>query len=335
MNLPLVSIVMPVYNCQKYLKEAIISVLSQTYKNIELVIVNDGSTDSSMDIILSFSDDRIRCLVNEFNSGIVFTRNRGLDAAKGEYVATLDSDDIAMPERIEKQVFFLSSNPDYGMCGTFFYTMNSEGKPRRKIKFPTNNRDIVTYLTLGNCFCNSTVMIRSQLAKELKYREKFDIVEDYELWCRIAKRAKLKNLSFYGTKYRMHGGNISVAKKNDMFALVKKINSQILSDKNIGFTDNELEIHTNWLNRNICYFESGTQFTALENWAYTFYKKLSSAGIYNDKLLYRLIVEKWIVVAFNTGRYRKLFGNKLMRTHQIRYIVILCRRILFRSINWE
>src|SRR4029077_20706952 len=111
MNQPLVSVVMPVYNGERYLKEAIESVLFQTYKNLELVVVDDGSVDARKTIILSYSDSRIRLVENTKNSGIVFTRNKGLLAAQGEYIATLDCDDIALPDRIENQVNFLEKNP--------------------------------------------------------------------------------------------------------------------------------------------------------------------------------------------------------------------------------
>ena len=330
---PLVSVIMPVYNCEKYLREAIESVLSQTYKNIELVIVNDGSTDSSKEIILSFTDSRIRFFENERNSGIVFTRNKGLDEANGEFVATLDSDDIALPERIEKQTVFLTTNPEYGMCGTFYYAIDSYGKFIKEIRYPTNYRDIATFMILGNCFCNSTVMIRATLAKELRYREKYDIVEDYEMWWRITKRARLTNLSFFGTRYRVHGNNISVAKMNDMFALVKKINNQILSDVHVAFSDHELEIHSNLLNRNIPYFETEDRFNELEPWISKFYEKLQADGKYNSSLLYRLIVQKWIVIAFNTKRYKKLFDNSLIRFNRLAYFGILSKRAFYRLIN--
>ena len=140
MNLPLVSVVMPVYNGEKYLKEAIDSVLSQSYQNIELVIVNDGSTDSGSQIVKKYTDPRIRFVENESNSGIVYSRNKGLESATGKYVATLDSDDIALPDRIEKQVLFLENNSEYGMCGTFFSTIDSAGMFVKKVHFPTGNQ---------------------------------------------------------------------------------------------------------------------------------------------------------------------------------------------------
>ncbi len=327
MKMPLVSVVMPVYNCEKYLNEAIDSVLAQSYTNIELVIVNDGSTDSSKEIILSYTDPRIRFFENESNSGIVYTRNKGLEYAAGDYVATLDSDDIAMPERIEKQVDFLEKNQDYVMCGTFYDTIDSHGKFLKKINFPTSNRDIVTFLILGNCFCNSTIMARTPLAKELKYTPGYDIVEDYELWYRMSARSKIANLPFYGTLYRVHANSISVAKMNDMFARVKKINSRILADLGFEFSAQELEIHSCLLNRNIDFFRDDARFMELGSWIGKLGAKFRNDDKYNNFLLLKLISEKWIAIAVNTGRYSKVFSNQLIRLNSSAYLSGLWKRI--------
>jgi glycosyltransferase involved in cell wall biosynthesis len=332
MNMPLVSVVMPVYNCEKYLKDAIDSVLAQTYKNIELLIVNDGSTDSSKKIILSYKDPRIRFFENESNSGIVYTRNKGLDYASGEYVATLDSDDIALPERIEKQVDFLEKNRDYAMCGTFYDTIDSNGKFLKKIKFPTSNKDITTFLVLGNCFCNSTIMARTQLAKDLKYTPGYDIVEDYELWYRMSRRAKIANLPFCGTLYRVHANSISVAKMNDMFARVKKINNRILADLNLEFSAEELEVHSSLLNRNIAFFKDDIHFSELELWMGKFTGGFKNKAQYNHFLLIKLLAEKWIAIAVNTGRYGKLFKNDLIKQNRRAYISGLWKRIWIKLV---
>jgi len=327
MNLPLVSVVMPVYNSEKYLKEAIDSVLSQSYHNIELVIVDNGSSDSSKKIILSCSDSRIRFLQNEQNFGIVFSRNKGLEAAAGKYVATLDSDDIALPGRIAKQVSFLEAHPDYGLCGTFYHTIDANGKILKKVNFPTLDPDIQTHLTIGNCFCNSTMMIQSKLAKELKYREKYDIVEDYELWYRISKRAKVANLPFYGTYYRVHGDNLSVARMNDMFASVKKINKQVLTDLEIDFSEMELELHANMLIENIESFRQDHYYQELEDWINKFYMKLSGMPRYNKKLLFELLAGKWIAISYKTKRYRNLLSNRIFPLNRLAYMKMLYERV--------
>jgi glycosyltransferase involved in cell wall biosynthesis len=321
---------MPVYNGEKYLKEAVDSVLSQTYTNIELVMVNDGSTDTSKQIIRSYTDPRIRYIENESNGGIVYSRNRGLTESKGQYVATLDCDDIALPERISRQVDFLQNNPEYGMCGSFYRTIDSEGNFLEKIHFPTENTDIISHLLIGNCFCNSTVMIRRDIAKDLKYREKFDIVEDYELWYRISKRAKLANLAHEYVLYRVHGTNISAAKLNDMLARLKKINEEILRDLDFEFTEQELEIHAGLLNRNIEYFRDPVKFAALEKWIMKFFNRIQKSGRYNTLLIYKLLMDKWIVFSFNTRNYRRIFSNRLIALNRSAYLNTLIKRILFK-----
>lgn len=109
---------MPVFNGGKFIRESIESVLSQTFTDFELIIVDDGSTDNTIDIIRSFEDKRIRLLLNESNRGIGYTRNKALENSKGKYVAVLDSDDIAYPTRLEKQVHFLENNSDYAAIGS-------------------------------------------------------------------------------------------------------------------------------------------------------------------------------------------------------------------------
>jgi glycosyltransferase involved in cell wall biosynthesis len=327
MSLPLVSVVMPVYNSEKYLKEAMDSILSQSYPKLELVIVDNGSSDSSNEIVSSYSDSRIRFLQNEQNFGIVFSRNKGLEAAAGKYVATLDSDDIALPDRLEKQVNFLEAHPDYGLCGTFYHTIDGNGRLLKKINLPTLDQDIQTCLTIGNCFGNSTMMLESKLAKELKYRADYDLVEDYELWYRISKRAKVANLPLCGTYYRVHGSNLSVARMNDMFASVKKIHEEVLTDLEIDFSASELELHANMLTGNIDAFMQDNHYQELESWICKFYIKLSGMPQYNEKLLFELLAEKWIAISYKTKRYRNLLSNRIFPLNRPAYLKMFCERV--------
>lgn len=327
MDLPLVSVIVPVYNSEKYLKHAMESILSQSYKHIELIIIDDGSTDSSRQIIMSYSDPRVRLIENEENKGIVYSRNRGIDEARGAYIANLDSDDIALPGRIEKQVNFLNANPDYGMCGTFFYKIDQERKRIESARYPTDNRNILTALILGNCFGTSSVMIRAELAREMKFREEYFIGEDYELWYRVSKRAKLANLPFYGVLYRIHGDNITLKKMNEMLEILKKINRRILSDMNLSFSEDELEIHSNFLCRNLVFFEDPAHFNGLEGWIIKLYEALQNRKEYNRELFFELIAERWIVTAFNTGSYKKLVRNRLLRFNKAKYMKCLCKRV--------
>jgi glycosyltransferase involved in cell wall biosynthesis len=326
----LVSVIMPVYNSEKYLKAAIESVLSQSYENIELIVVDNASVDSTREIVLSYTDSRIRLVKNEINSGIVYSRNKGIELATGSFVATLDSDDIAMPDRLARQVDFLERHPEYGMCGTFYNLIDGQDKFLRKVVYPTGSRDIKTHLTLGNCFGNSTIMIRSHIAKELRYRKEFEIIEDYDLWYRISRMSEVANLPFFGTAYRMHGNNLSVEKVNEMLMLVKKMNGRILTDLHIGFSEKELDIHANFLLRNFEYFSDDTHFADLGSWVTGLYNRLKDETEFNPALLYGLLAENWIVITFKLKRYSGLFNNRLFRMNRVIYLNRFWKRVWIR-----
>ena len=113
-----ITVLIALYNSEKYIKETIESLLNQTFKNFEILIINDASTDNSVNVVNSINDDRIRLIHNETNKGICLTRQKGIKEAKGKYIAILDADDLAMPNRLEKQFLFLENNPEIVLCGT-------------------------------------------------------------------------------------------------------------------------------------------------------------------------------------------------------------------------
>jgi hypothetical protein len=183
-------------------------------------------------------------------------------------------------------------------------------------------------MILGNCFGNSTVMIRSKIAKELGYREGYDIAEDFDMWCRIAKTSKLANLPIYGTLYRVHGNNMSVSKMNDLLIVEKKIIREMLKGMNIDFSETELEIHVNFFKRNIGYFNHQTHFKQLENWLIRLYEAVLKEKRYNQQMFLKLIADKWIVIANGVGQYGKLFFNKVARQNQGLYFGCMVKRIV-------
>jgi glycosyltransferase involved in cell wall biosynthesis len=323
----LVSIVLPVYNGEKYLAESLDSVLAQTYQNWELVIINDGSTDGTENLILKYQDKRIKYLPNDGNKGIIFSLNRGLQESNGAYIARLDSDDIALPNRLEKQVGFLSENLDYAMCGSYFQTIDSNGRLLKNVMFPANNRDAQSYLLLHNCFCHSAIMMRTSIAKELKYDEKFQVCEDYDLWYRISRKGKILNLPEFTTLYRVHDNNMSTRKSEIMFAHVNKINKRILDDLGIEYSKTELEVHSNALSYNSFFFGDPDKIHILEDWMVKLYSYLKKNGNYNAFLCYKILAEKWIVITYNTRNFKKMFFNKLMTIHPIVYLNNLVRKI--------
>jgi len=334
MKEPLVSVVMAAYNAEKYLKEAIDSVLNQSYSNIELVVVNDGSTDSTKNIILNYDDKRIKYVENEMNSGLVVTRNKGLENAGGEYIAILDSDDIALPDKIQKQINFLEVNKGYGLCATFFRKIDAEGKIISDITIPVSNKDLQTFLHYDNCICHSTVMARADLIKEFGYAKGSDLIEDTELLHNLAKITKMATLPVYTTLYRMHGSNISVAKKEKMFALMQGLNREKLNDMQIPFSEDELEIHSNAIVYEDSFFNSKEKMQNLENWILKLYRQCSSNKEYNREIMYKILVERWVVICSKRKAYIKMLFNKIVLVRPVDYFIIFYKKITKQTINY-
>lgn len=208
---------MPVYNGERYLRGAIDSILSQTFRDFEFLIINDASTDGSVEIIKSYTDPRIRLVHNETNLGRCATPNKGLDLAQGEYLARMDCDDISLPTRLEKQVKFLNAHPDVGVCGTWIKLFMGTGYI---IKYPLTHEAIKCHMLLGSQLAGASAMFRRKvfLAHHLYYDVNCKLAEDYELWTRCSNVTKLANIPEILYLYRWHAEQIS---QTDAHALCK------------------------------------------------------------------------------------------------------------------
>lgn len=215
-NKPLISVILPIFNSEKYIEEAIRSILDQTYKKFELILINDGSTDGTKNKLKQISDERITLLNNKMNRGLVFSLNKGIKYAKGKYIARMDADDISQPERFEKQVKFLEKNTDYVMVGTGTEIVDVNGdKAGRYLNHPTTNEVLQFKLLFGCPFVHSSMMIRADILKELNgYCNIFP--EDYDLWSKIVSKYKVANLGEILHQYRESVGNISKTRINAM-----------------------------------------------------------------------------------------------------------------------
>ena len=185
---PLVSVIIPVYNCEKYVESAVRSIMNQTYKNLEIIVTDDCSTDNSYQILCKLADEdsRIKLYRNKENLKLIKTLNNMISISKGEYIARMDADDISLISRIYKQVEFLEVNKEIGLCGTFANIINENDKIIDKIKLPKNNNKIAKSLVYMCPFYHPTVMVRAVIYKKNLYSEEWVHLEDYELWCRLA-----------------------------------------------------------------------------------------------------------------------------------------------------
>jgi hypothetical protein len=215
MTMPLVSVVMPVYNVAPYVEEAVSSILDQTFRDFELIVIDDGSTDGTGDIIdcLAGDDSRIR-LVRQDNQGLVATLNRGCALASGKYIARMDGDDASFPTRFEKQVCFLEANPKVGICGTQAATMLSDGTRHGLYLRPVSDGPMKWYLMFGSCFAHVSVLIRSALLRSLGGYRDILAAEDYDLWARASEIASFANISEVLVRFRVRPEGQSLGLKD-------------------------------------------------------------------------------------------------------------------------
>jgi len=219
MTAPAVSVVMPVYNGELYLKEAIESILSQTHTDFEFIIINDGSNDRTEEIILEYSDSRIHYINNEKNIKIAESLNKGLSLAKGYYIARMDADDIAAPNRLALQVKFMQENPEITISGAFLKIIES---PEMVWQVPLKHDEIKVRMLFESCLYHPTVIFKKdEISREGGYDPSYVGVEDYDLWQRLLTlpTVRLANIPELLISYRSYIGqdrNIYKAKQRSL-----------------------------------------------------------------------------------------------------------------------
>lgn len=210
---PRVSVLVPVFNAERYLRESLDSVFSQTFQDFELVAIDDGSTDGSRDVLASYRDPRLVVVHNDLNLGVALTLNRGLMLARGAYVARLDADDIAMPERLARQVAFLDNHPDVALVGSFAEAIDPEGTPFRTLTVPLGFDEIIARIFSVNLFIHPSVLFRKSVVQDLGgFRQGALHAEDYDLWLRIIEHHEVANIPEALVRYRIHPGQASQRK---------------------------------------------------------------------------------------------------------------------------
>jgi len=219
----LVSVIMPVYNGERYVSQAVKSILGQTYSNFELIVVNDGSTDKTEKILSSFPQI---IYVKQNNQGIACSLNIGINRSKGKYIVRLDADDICFPNRIEKQVNFLERNPDIDLVGSSATIIDSGDRRWGIQRMPGSDTEIRWASLFKSPFIHPSVTIRREIAEEFTdlYDPNFVPTEDYELWIRVLKNHKAANISEPLLYYRVHSKG-ATATANEKI----KENSKIIS----------------------------------------------------------------------------------------------------------
>jgi len=329
MSAPSITVLMPVYNGEKYLREAINSMLSQTFTDFEFLIINDGSNDKTEEIILSYSDTRIRYVNNEVNVKLIATLNKGIALANGKYIARMDADDISLPARLQTQFDFMELHKDTALCGSWYQLFGGENNV---VKYICSHNEIRMKMLYQSHFCHPTVIFRKSMIDT--FAEKFDPLfihaEDYDFFVRIAEKFSVANVSEVLLTYRVHEQSVSLQNKktqNNNSNLIKK-----RSFKNIGIdvTENELELY-----RSIEQHEYLPTNEYLKT-AQTLLEKLVTANDeteYFEKQFFRTYIsELWFNITNNTtsagvNSFQKYKASFLSSFKQLNSIQLLKFRI--------
>lgn len=234
---PRITVLMPVYNCDLYINEAIDSILNQTFTDFEFIIIDDASTDKTVDVIKTYSDKRIKLIVKPLNTGYTNSLNYGLQVAKGEYIARMDGDDISLPERFEKQVAYLEVNSDTVVCGTTFSIIGTDVV----VTIPEMNEAIKLTSLRGNCIAHPSVMMRKSVFDKFAILYDFtkEPAEDYDLWVRILAIGKIYNLQDVLLRYRVHNSQVSQKRKMQQIQSALESRLKLLKYLKCSFDINE------------------------------------------------------------------------------------------------
>ncbi|HOW58390.1 MAG TPA: glycosyltransferase [Candidatus Omnitrophota bacterium] len=213
-RMPIVSVVMPCYNAARFLREAVESILSQSFSDLELIVVNDASTDATKEILMEYQakDGRVVYAEHVANRGVSESLNTGLRLVRGEFVARMDADDIAEPERLAKQVALLRRDPEIVVCGTFLTLIDENGKKIGKRDYDVDSEVIKKRFMRRSPVAHPSVVIRKQIlnAHHLEYRRKYFSAEDYDLWLRLMPYGKFANVGEPLLRYRLSSDALTV-----------------------------------------------------------------------------------------------------------------------------
>lgn len=328
--LPLVSVLMPVYNSDKYVKQAIDSILQQSYKEFELIIVNDGSKDNSLSIIKSYNDQRIKLISNPENKGLIYCLNFGITQCKGKYIARMDADDISLPERLQEQVKYMELNPNVGVCGCDYIQFKNATEKRHKADVDYDT--ILSYMIFNCSIVHPSLIIRKSVLESLDtvFNMDFKHAEDYELWSRLIFETKFSAVSKVLFKYRLHEQQVTEVNKQAQIKTANLVRKIFLQKIGFNFSDDELLTH---------YKIGSSQLLHTENDLYKAEAWLSNLMLQNEKQcfiakpIFNFIIGKqWFDVCGNTNLGLKAYfyysKSDLKGKYKANYIMLFAKCII-------
>jgi glycosyltransferase involved in cell wall biosynthesis len=270
MESPTISVVMPVYNTAKYINEAIDSILNQTFTDFEFIIIDDCSTDGSLDIIKTYSDERIILIQNESNQGVVYSLNNALSIANGKYIARMDSDDISKLDRFEKQLSYFYKNPNIELIGSFYHRIDSFGNTLDLINYPYFQEDIKFGLLFSCVLAHPTIFFKRSLIdlNYFKYDQNYFPAEDYFLWTNLISKVKIANINECLLKYRVTTYQISSLYSEDQIKITNLIRVRYLLSLYPNFTIYEKSLLNFWNCDMLCSYKNVSEALFVFNYIF-------------------------------------------------------------------
>lgn len=323
-----VSVIMPCFNAEAFIVEAINSILNQSLLNLELIIINDGSTDGTEMLVQKFTDSRIRYLSFDVNRGNYVARNKGLDIVQGKYIAMADADDVSHPNRLQTQYDYLEANPSVAAIGSRMEIIDQGGKSIGVTNEPLEYDEIKIAFLRDNCLAQPTLMFRRNLLKKgYRYDESFRYCGDYDFVQRIIQSNHVANLESALVKYRIHPTQISSSKRGHLIQQGNRTRIKQLNDWNLEYSevekeiqlklllgiyldDTELKLAENWLNKLLEHNENTKRYH--QEYFYIYCQKLASAALQKNALGGWSIEKEmlnYIMKTFPTAKILLEFGS--------------------------
>ncbi len=293
---PRIAVVLPVFNGERYITEAVESVLRQTFTDYELIVVNDGSTDRTAELLARFSDPRMRVVSFPDNRGLVSALNTGIAESRAELIARMDADDICLPQRFQMQVKFLDEHPEVGICGTWtrgFGTENSRMEP------PADPAGVAARIFFGWTIDHPSVMMRRSVLDRhgLRYRDEFRHVEDFDLFTRAAEITQVANVAVCLLLTRAHAEEISVVHRQEQVSTERRIMVRQLATLIPNATEADKELHLK-----IAYGSLGrSRFHQAERWLLRLQQANCERQRYNQQAFDNELRWRWFLLHANAG----------------------------------
>ena len=302
-----ISIILPVYNAEKYISQTLDSIINQSFSDYELIIIDDGSTDDSSKIINNYRDDRIKYYKNIKNSGIVFSLNRGLEIASSEYIARIDSDDICLKDRLLHQFEFLEANKNVGVCSCNIKYIDASGNEGEIIKMPLSSDETKINFLFGNPIIHPASMFRRELALRVGgYTVGMEPAEDYDFWLKLSEICDIQNINEVLLKYRVHSTNYSKIKRNEYdqkFSAIFKKKNKLKLDEII---ENEfLSYHLRLIIGNWSEKSYYNEVIKLKKWKKSLIENNNKLNVFNSKLLVESINHHIILIILSIIKSNK------------------------------